>query len=58
MIQVSLAVGELPKARNGYMKYGWSRRPSTRLVGSAREPRGGTLFRGSFLVGLGATFGG
>ena len=32
--------------RNGYMKYGWSRLPSTRLVGPAREPRGGTPLRG------------
>jgi hypothetical protein len=28
------------------MKYGWSRLPSTRLVGPAREPRGGTPLRG------------
>jgi hypothetical protein len=51
--EVQLAVDELPKPRKGYMKYGWSRPPSTRLVRSAREPRGGTPLRGSFLEGLG-----
>jgi hypothetical protein len=51
--EVQLAVDELPKSRNGYMKYGLSRPPSTRLVGPTREPRGGTPLRGSFLEGLG-----
>jgi hypothetical protein len=31
--EVQRAVDELPKPRNGYMKYGWSRPPSTRLIG-------------------------
>ena len=50
---VQLVVDEHPKPRNGHMKYGWSRPPSTRLVGPAREPRGGTPLRRSFLEGLG-----
>ena len=49
-----LALG--PKPRNGYMKYGWSRPPSTRLVGPASEPRGGTPLRGSLPGGLVAAF--
>ena len=44
--------------RNGYMKYGWTRPPSTWWSGPdpAREPRGGTPLRGSSWKGLGLLF--